>query len=188
MKNSVFDSEDLKKYSIRVHEPFSEFLRGSQPEHSFEISLLDVVRFAGHACPSVVGAFLITKMAVEELFPGTGICERGDVAVELPFPPTAGATGPISNVFSFITGAWGETGFGGLQGKFARRGLLKFAVHDVPEGSFRFTRLSTGKSVDVIYNPSQAAVALDPEDPFQIQWRKRIASILENPGVCMKIA
>lgn len=176
----------LERHSIRVYEPFSDFLTGGDEEKNFEITLLDVVRFAGHACPSMVGAFLIAKRAVSELFP-EDVCVRGEISVDIPFPATAGATGPIANVFSFITGAWGETGFGGLRGEFKRRDLLKFGSSSVPEGAFRFTRLSTGKSVDIFYKPGSVNVALDPSLPFQIQWRQRIFAILNDPAACISV-
>lgn len=182
---SSLNAAVLAQHSIRVFEPFSDFLQGSPEEKSFDLSLLDVVRFAGHACPSMVGAFLITQEAVRCLFPD-GVCVRGDLKVELPCGPGVGATGPIANVFSFITGAWGETGFGGLRGQFTRRNLLTFNSEAAPSGGFCFTRLSTGKSVNVFYDPSQVSVKIDASLPFQAQWRQRIAAILADPRQCVR--
>src|SRR5690606_13421646 len=99
-------SQELKQHKIKIHEPFSEFLQGTEEESHFEISLLDLVRFAGHACPSMIGAFLMAKQAIEQLYPDTLTCIRGDLRVDLPTASTYGATGPIANAFSFITGAW----------------------------------------------------------------------------------
>jgi hypothetical protein len=70
------------KRSIRVHEPFAEFLLAKPTLHSFEISLLDCYRFAGHACRAITGAFLVTEAAVQALFPESNVCERGDLFVE----------------------------------------------------------------------------------------------------------
>jgi hypothetical protein len=178
---------EFKTHTVSVYEPFSDFLQGDDAEKNFEITLLDVVRFAGHACPSVVGAFLIAQRAIKELYPESGVCIRGDVAIELPAGPTAGAFGPMANVFSFITGAWGETGFGGLRGQFVRRGLLTFNSEAAPAGGFCFTRLGNGKSVHVFYDPSRAPVLIDPALPFQTQWRIRIGAILSDPEKCLRV-
>ncbi len=171
----------LERQKIHVFEPFAAFLDATEAEKRFQISLLDVVRFAGHACPSMIGAFLITKRAVEELFPETRVCVRGDVKVDLPNPATLGATGPMANVISYITGAWSDTGFGGLREQFKRRGLLEFEVDEVPLGGFRFTRLSSGKSVIIYYDANRAPVEINPHDSFQLQWRKKIRGCIENP-------
>ncbi|MCM2282397.1 MAG: hypothetical protein NDI61_11195 [Bdellovibrionaceae bacterium] len=185
---TLVKANDLAKHSILIYEPFSDFLRGDEAEKRFAITLLDVVRFAGHACPSMIGAFLMAQEAVQKLFPENGVCVRGDLAVDISSSATSGPTGPIANVFSYITGAWTDTGFGGLRGHFARRGLLRFQSEDAPPGGYRFTRLSTGKSLDVSYDPSQVDVALDPSLPFQTQWRAKITAILDNPQACVHSA
>ncbi len=178
----LLKSADLEKISIQIHEPFSEFLAGDFAEHNFSVSLLDVVRFSGHACPSIVGAFLISQRAVRELFPETNICERGAVKIDIPTSIDQGATGPISNVFSMIFGAWEQSGFGGLQGRFVRRNLLKYDATDVPVGVFRFTNILTQRSVNITYNPSRAVVtATSDEVPFQRIWRERITKIVADP-------
>lgn len=178
----ILTAEELNSLKIRVHEPFAEFLMADKPEYDFTISLLDVVRFAGHACPSMIGAFLISQRAVKELFPETNTCIRGQVAIELPTPIDQGPSGPISNVFSMIFGAWERSGFGGLQGRFVRRNLLKYDSRAVPKGTYRFHNLQTGKHVDIAYDPSKAEVAADPAaTPFQKIWRLKIRTILRNP-------
>jgi hypothetical protein len=176
-------SDEFEKFKITIHEPFAEFLMADQDEHKFKISLLDVVRFAGHACPSMVGAFLISQRAIKELFSETNICIRGQVAIEISSSVTQGATGPMSNVFSMIFGAWERSGFGGLQGQFVRRGLLKYEVRGISPGTFRFHNLKTGNTVDISYDPSNAGVPIDAATlPFQKVWRHKIATILENPN------
>ncbi len=184
----ILNSEILKQHRIKIFEPFSAFLQGDEEEYNFEISLLDVVRFAGHACPSMIGAFLMAKAAVEALYPDDKTCRRGDLEIDIPYGPTDGATGPMANVFSFITGAWGETGFGGLQGQFARRNLIRFNSSNVPERGYRFTRISTHQSVDVLYEPNQADVRVNPSLPFQTQWRYKISAILDNAEKCVQVS
>lgn len=179
--SNIVVAEDLKKISISVYDSFSDFLMGSDEEKKFSISLLDVVRFAGHACPSMVGAFFIVKTAVEILYPENKICLRGDIRIDIPKKSTDGATGPIANVFGFITGAWSETGFGGLGGKFVRRNLIQFNSDSALPNSYRFTSLSNNKSVDIFFDPSRLALNLDPDEPFQQQWRRKIEAIMNNP-------
>lgn len=178
----------MRNITIRVHEPFAQFLAADNEEINFDLSLLDAVRFAGHACPAMVGAFMTSQKVVAELFPDTQVCERGDVQVEMRQNVTDGAAGPISNMFAFVFGAFEKSGFGGLGGeKFVRRDLLKFNVADVPEGAFRFRRLSTGKSINVFYRPGQANVDIDPSWPFQQQWRERIKRVYTHPDEVIQV-
>lgn len=175
-------SKNFSEFKIKVNEPFAQYLMADKDEYEFSISLLDVVRFAGHACPSMIGAFLISQRAVKELFPESNTCVRGQVAIEIPSSADQGATGPISNVFSMIFGAWEKSGFGGLQGNFVRRNLLKYDATGIPRGTFRFYNLQTGKHVDISYDPSGAEVSADPDKtPFQKIWRMKIETILKNP-------
>lgn len=179
--SNIVSADALKNNSISVYDPFSDYLMGSDDEKKFSITLLDVVRFAGHACPSMVGAFFITKTAIEILYPENQLCVRGDIRIDIPKKPTDGATGPIANVFGFITGAWSETGFGGLSGKFVRKNLIHFGSENAIPNSYRFTRLSNNKSVDIFFDPSRLALSLDPDEPFQQQWRRKIEAIMNNP-------
>ncbi len=178
--NKLITSAELTKHKIKIHEPFAEFLSAGPDEIDFELSLLDVVRFAGHACPAMVGAFLMSKVATEQLF-SDGVCIRGDVRIDVRFGPAQGATGPIANVFGFITGAWSETGFGGFQGKFLRRHLLKFSSEAAKANGYRFTRISSGEWVDLHYDQSKIQIDVVENEPFQTTWRKKIASLLSAP-------
>ncbi len=178
----IITAKYLSEFKIKVHEPFAEFLMAEEDEYEFSISLLDVVRFAGHACPSMVGAFLMSQRAIKELFPETNTCIRGQIAIEIPTAVDQGATGPISNVFSMIFGAWEKSGFGGLQGKFVRRDLLKYESTHISRGTIRFHNLQSGKFVDITYDPSKVEVLADPQNtPFQKIWRMKIKTILQNP-------
>lgn len=186
--NSVSHSNELASFKVKIYEPFAEFLLADQDEYQFTISLLDVVRFSGHACPSMIGAFLISQRAIKELFPETNTCIRGQVAIEIPTAVSQGATGPISNVFSMIFGAWSESGFGGLQGQFVRRGLLRYESQNIRSGVFRFRNLKTGVHVDLAYDPSKTLLPADlNKSPFQNIWRIKITTILQNPNDYIKV-
>ncbi len=188
LKPDYLTEQDLLENKLLIREPFAEYLKATESEYSFAITLLDIVRFAGHACPSMIGAFLIAKVATRYLFPDE-IVLRGDVQIATLNSIESGATGPIFNVFSMVFGAWGASGFGGLSGQFRRRDLLEFENQHVPSGAFRFQRLSTGKTIDVYYTPGEV-IALDdkPTDPFPLNWRKMIKKILVNVNQCVKVA
>lgn len=173
----ILPSDFLKKFQIQIYEPFAEHLGGGDLETRFSLSLLDAFRMAGHGCPSMTGAFLITQAAVKNLFPDE-ICVRGMIEVDIPAGPTDGATGPMANVISFITGAWNESGFGGLGGEFRRRNLLRFNSSKASQGGFNFKRVDTGKEVTVSYHPER--ISKSDNLPFPENWRLRVRQILEN--------
>jgi hypothetical protein len=175
------------KRSIRVHEPFAEFLMAKPMLHSFEISLLDCYRFAGHACRAITGAFLVTEAAVQALFPESNVCERGDLFVEFGSPADEGATGPKSNVISYITGAWATSGFQGLGGKFRRQGLLSYNHSDLDKSAVRFRRKSTGRTVTVVYNPNPVLENLRHHLEFPESWRAEIPAILHRSQDVVKV-
>lgn len=115
-----------------------------------EYAYADVVKLAGHSCPTVAGAFLMTRAALARLYPGA-TPSRGGLRVDVRQPLDEGVAGVVGSVAGMITGAAGEGGFKGLGGRFSRQGLLR---HGVPmAGELRFTRLDTGASVEVAYHP-----------------------------------
>jgi hypothetical protein len=124
----------------------------------------DAVRLAGHSCPTVAGAWLMASQALKRLFPDA-LPVRGTIRVELREARDAGTTGVVANVFSLITGAADEGGFKGLNGRFARRGLIYFGASIL--GDARFTRLDTGAAVELTYDPS--SVPPDPAMPALMQ-------------------
>ena len=120
----------------------------------------DVVRLAGHSCPTVAGAWLMARHGLAALYP-EDLPERGGIRVELRGAQDAGTTGVVGSVLGMITGAAGEGGFKGLGGRHVRRDLLAYGV-DMP-CEVRFTRLDTGASVQVEYHPEK--VPPSPEMP-----------------------
>jgi len=141
---------------IALRDPLSDFL-GTFAGGVVEYGYLDAVRLAGHSCPTVAGAYLMTAKALATLH-GDALPERGAIRVELRGAAAQGVTGVIAGVVSLITGARQQDGFKGLAGRFDRRDLLRF---DVPgPGEIRFTRLDTGAAVDAAY--SAACVPPDP--------------------------
>ena len=149
--------------SITLRDPLAQVL-GAASDGLLHYAYLDAVKLAGHSCPTVAGAYLMTLKALEALYPES-VPERGNVRVEFGAVQDEGVTGVIANVASLITGASGEGGFKGLGGKFSRRNLLLFGIGSGIEA--RFTRMDTGAAVTVAYHPE--VVPPPPELPALMQ-------------------
>lgn len=177
-----------KELKVDIYEPFADFLLANPEETLFSLSLLDCYRAAGHACHAITGAFLSTAEAVKRLYPDTNRCIRGDVLVEFGTAVDEKASGPRANLIGFVTGAYGETGFPGLQGKFTRKNLLRFKQSHVSENAIRFTSQKTGRSVDVAYDPSRLLEELRCELAFPEKWRAEVIHVLKNRGRVISVA
>jgi hypothetical protein len=133
---------------IVVFDPLAEALRAAE-DGIVEYRYADAVKLAGHSCPTVACAWLMTRRALQALYPET-LPRRGDVRVELRAASEEGVTGVIASIAGFVTGAANESGFKGLAGRFGRRDLLLFGVPLA--GEIRFTRLDTGNSVSLSHD------------------------------------
>jgi len=178
--------------SIKVVDPLSGAL-GAFENGMYEFNYLDVVKSAGHSCPTVAGAYIITQAALNALYPNERAV-RGNIKVEFEEAMEDGVAGVIGNVVSQITGATDKSGFKGLAGKFARHSLMSF--NSGVDASGRFTRVDSGKSVEVTYNPSsimpnpamqplmqkmmQGAASSDELQEFGRLWQDRVQRIFEN--------
>ncbi len=178
--------------TIKVKDPLSAVL-GAFEMGEYEFNYLDVVKSAGHSCPTVAGAYLITAEALKVLYPNE-LAIRGNIRVEFKEDLEDGVAGVIANVVSQITGATDKSGFKGLAGKFARHSLMDFNSNI--NASARFTRVDTKMSVDVIYNPSSImpSPSMQPlmqkmmqgiAEPKEIKefgafWQDRVKRIFEN--------
>lgn len=131
--------------SITLRDPLAEIL-GAAEDGLIEYRFADAVRLAGHSCPTVAGAWLMTTRALRVLY-GDAVPERGAVAVAFGDNQGSGVTGVIASVVTLLTGAAGIGGFKGLGGRFSRRDLLSFDVAGVED--IHFTRRDTGASVQV---------------------------------------
>ncbi|MBE0549736.1 MAG: hypothetical protein IH627_19175 [Rubrivivax sp.] len=134
---------------IVVADPLAALL-GAAEGGLIEYRYVDAVKLAGHSCPTVVGAWLMTRAALAHLY-REGTPQRGGMRVEMRQPAEEGVTGVIAGVAGLITGAANDGGFKGLAGRFGRNGLLRFGVPMA--GEIRFTRLDTGGSVEVAHHP-----------------------------------
>ena len=185
--------------SIKVIDPLSNAL-GAFENGEYEFNYLDVVKSAGHSCPTVAGAYIITQAALNALYLNERAV-RGNVKVEFEEAMEDGVAGVIANVVSQITGATDKSGFKGLQGKFARYSLMSFSASINASG--RFTRVDSGKCVDVTYNPSsimpspamqplmqkmmQGAATSDELKEFGRLWQDRVQRIFENLNEVVRV-
>ncbi len=179
--------------SIRLYDPLGDLLGAGDGILTYIYD--DVAKLSGHACPTVAGGFLLVKRALEELW-GDEMPQRGDIRVTVYGAQDEGTNGPISQVFTQLTGAAAGNGFHGLGGQFARDGLLQFQPTGEP--GFRFERISTGKAVTLIYDPSGIPAAPTMGEDlgrilggfadknivtrFRDAWRERVLKILADEG------
>ena len=191
--------------SLTLRDPLANLL-GAATDGMIEYRYADAVKLAGHSCPTVAGAWLMTSRALAALYPD-GLPERGNLRVEMRAPQDAGTSGVVGAVLGLITGAAGEGGFKGLGGQHARRDLLQFGVGI--EADARFTRVDTGATVLVDYHPEASPPS--PEMPplmarviggtaseaeraeFARLWQDRVRRILlqdaDNPAlVVLRVA
>ncbi|HEY9381798.1 MAG TPA: hypothetical protein VIQ01_11200 [Burkholderiales bacterium] len=141
---------------IAVRDGLADLL-GAAEDGLFEYGYEDAVKLAGHSCPTVASAYMLTVHALRALYPDA-VPERGGVRVEFVKPFDEGVTGVIASVVMLLSGAAHDGGFKGIAGRHVRRGLQHFGC-DLPL-QIRFTRLDTGASVDAATDLS--GVPVDP--------------------------
>jgi hypothetical protein len=137
--------------TISMFDPLALFL-GSSQDGIIKYDYKQIVKFAGHSCPTVAGAYLLTSKALENLYGKEELPTRGEIAVEFKDSLDSGATGVISTIISNITGAFGKSGFKGMNGKFKRDSLMTF--NESINAQVKFIRIDTSKSVELEYNPN----------------------------------
>ena len=159
---------------ILFKEPLAETLGAVKGEGAtLEYTFVDVVKMAGHACPTVAGAYLSCQKALERLYlDRTPV--RGEISITVYGEQDEGVYGVTAQIFSFLTGAAPATGFRGLGHKFKRKDLLRFIPDKIdPQAMcFEFRRLDNGKAVLVKFYPQRI--------PFSIEKTKQLANLLEK--------
>ncbi len=186
--------DDLEK--IVIKDDLAEVL-GAFEEGVVEFGYLDVVKSAGHSCPTVAGAYLMIKEGLKEFSEP----KRGEIEAYLKDDVSAGVTGVVGNVISQILGATKDNGFHGLAGRFDRRGLMHFNSNI--ESSMRLKSQKEGKVVDIYYNPNaippserlsqlmQKVVgqnaSKEEQAEFKKLWQKRVCEILNSPSEVVRI-
>lgn len=186
---------------IVMRDPFLEIL--GQIEGPIPYTYGDIVKFSGHSCVTVAGAWTITRKALEALYPNE-FPVRGQIRITPPGAENEGVTGVMGEVMTFITGAASKAGFpgGGFGRDYNRRELMKYPekfmnVHPF-EAVWVFERVDTGAKVGVRYDSSKvqpyakrehgdlmpkigARTATPEETQEWIEaWNKRARFVLEN--------
>lgn len=146
---------------VQAFDPLAQLL-GAATDGRLDYSYADVVRLAGHSCPTVAGTFLMGRAAMQALYPD-GPAERGQIEVSMPHPVDHGTTGVEAQVLTLLTGAAADNGFHGLAGRYAREGLLTYAGRDDSD-AITFRRRDNGATVAVQLDTSPV-----PSDPRQRQ-------------------
>lgn len=180
---------------IKITDELSDIL-GAFEGGIIEFSYLDIVKSAGHSCPTVAGAFLMLKEGLKRF----DSPKRGEINVYLKDDISEGTTGVVSNVIGQVTGATSKSGFHGLAGKYDRRGLMHFNS-DITSSMRLVDR--NGKIVDIDYDPNGLAPspkmsplmqkvlsnkATDDEKiHFKELWQERVERILKFPEVVITI-
>lgn len=154
--NTVFPRFFADAPRITMRDPLAEFL-GAADGGVIEYCYGDVVKLAGHSCPTVASAFLMARAGLAALYPGA-LPERGAVRVDMPDAADEGVSGVIGSVIGMITGAAGQGGFHGIAGRFDRRSLLSFGAAGL--GRPRLTRTDSGAAVSVFVRAERV-----PGDP-----------------------
>ena len=188
--NEAFPAFFKEIPTIVTYDPLALTL-GTVEDGIIKYRYVQIVKMAGHSCPTVAGAFLMTYKALKALYPNSTPV-RGEIRVEFKEDLEDGVAGVIANVISNITGATEKSGFKGLNGRFARHSLMSF--NEDITNSAKFTRIDTNKSVEVIYNPSavppsskqQELMKLvlmqkatkEEQKEFGILWQDRVKKIL----------
>ena len=179
--------------SIDMIDPLADLL-GAVVDGRITYTYADAVKLAGHSCPTVAGAYLMTKVALDHLH-GQETPLRGNIRVEMRDAVDSEVTGVIGNVIGLITGAAGNGGFKGIGGRFKRNGLMAYGVEQTP--TVRFTRLDTGQSIGADFDatvvpPDQAQGPLmqalmsgeassDDMNRFGDVWQQRVGAMMTSP-------
>lgn len=177
---------------IKLYDPLAETL-GAFEDGEILFTYLDVVKSAGHSCPTVAGAYLMALYGLKALY-REEIPQRGGIKVFFKNSAEDGVTGVIANIFTQITGATQAFGFKGLNGQFARNNLIFFS--EPMEATLKLQRVDTQESVALVYDPTKL-----PADPkleklmgfvvqgrasgaekkeFAALWQERVAAIFKN--------
>ncbi len=175
---------------IDTFDPLAQTL-GAVEDGRITYEYLDMVKLAGHSCPTVAGAWLMSKIGLQKLY-AEELPVRGDIKVELRGALDEGVEGVIGSCIGLVTGAANEGGFKGLGGKFARNDRLHYGA-DI-EGDVRLTRMDSGESVELAYDPSvvpgsqkmqmlmqklmQGGATQDERREFGELWQERVKKIL----------
>ncbi|MCI4400186.1 MAG: hypothetical protein JHC37_06440 [Campylobacteraceae bacterium] len=181
---------------IVCYDPLADFLGsfdGGVVEYDFEY----IAKLTGHACPTVLTAYL-SAVAVKERLYGEDKLVRGGVKIYMRDAKDSGTTGVVASVYTAIFGASDEGGFKGIGNMFKRANNINFGAKI--DGFASFCRVDRGDSViiDFDFMPVQKMATPDIFEAlesfkngseiayFQNAWSEKlhkIADIFETQNV-----
>jgi hypothetical protein len=184
---------------IRIRDPVAEALAVLEPGDPFVVSYRDVVKTAGHSCPTAAGAFRITQVGLDALYPDS-LAVRSDIEVRAGGPKDDASYGVAANLVAAITGAAESDGFGGLAGGYGGRDeTLSFGTFGDEGVQFAFRRTDTDETVVVTYRVADIpklgpegrflpklvdGSATDEErDAFATAWHSRVQTVLDDDAL-----
>jgi len=186
---------------IEIRDPVAESLGVLKPGDPFVITYMDVVKEAGHSCPTASGAYRITQLGLDTLYPDS-YPVRSDIEVQAPRSRDDATYGVMSRIVSYISGATEDDGFSGLAGGYGgRRDLLRFDAFDADtvDPTFRFRRTDTDETVQVTYHVSDVpdggpaignlqqildGTANDQQrEAFADAWHRRVQVVLSDDSL-----
>ena len=187
---------------IKIKDPLAVVLGAVDKGEVFIFTYADAVKFAGHSCPAVAGAYKSTQLALKALY-GDEAPVRGNIKVTFKGSVDYKVNGPISQVVTLISGASSESGFKGLgpAGKYGRYNLMTFNKDLSPDPkttcAMIFQRVDSGKKIEVTYSVDPVSVSerMDKLMPLVISgkaseeeakefgnlWQERVKTILFSP-------
>lgn len=139
---------------IGIRDPVAEALGVLEAGEPFVVTYEDVVKAAGHSCPTASGAYRIAQLGLHALYPDDQPV-RSEIEVLAAGPRDDATYGVMGHLISYVTGAAEEDGFGGLGGGYGdRQNLLTFDAFepDSAAPTFRFSRTDTDETVEVTYH------------------------------------
>ena len=198
MSNQLYQ-KFFTEFTIKLKDPLADIL-GASKNGLFEYSYLDVVKIAGHSCPTVAGAFLIVSQGLKNIYQNE-LPIRGDIKVYMNNKKDEGVTGVIANVISAITGACDEGGFKGLGGLSPRNNLLSF--DNKFDGIVQLESIQLNKIIELNYNHNSISTNPKMQElmkkifqnnateneiiEFGQLWQERVKNILLNPDKVLSI-
>ncbi len=178
---------------IHTLDPLAQLL-GATSDGKITYTYSDMVKLAGHSCPTVAGAWIMCDLGLKELY-GEKIPVRGDIKIEISGALDEGVNGVIAQCLGLVTGAANAGGFKGIGNYYARNNRLFFNAGFA--GEVRLTRIDTGKTVTMSYNPAaipfhprikplmqkagQGTLEEDEKAFFAEEWQNRVKKILMAP-------
>ncbi len=186
--------------SIKLQDDLADFLSSTE-DGLIEFNYIDVVKLAGHSCPTVAGAYLMALEGLKILYKNGSLPKRGEIKVIFSKNSLDDTTGVVANVLTQITGATETYGFKGIQNRFARHSLMSFG-QDI-KSDIRLQRVDNGNFVDIYYNPSVIFVedeqkelmpkmikniaSKDEKERFGQLWQDRVHNIFKHRHKVIKI-